>query len=129
QQTSVPQPVLQQGNSSDDNWASFDVASEAKANPSASNLNPLESELSQLSVPASLPSHASGVQGPNPPSVASVPFPGLATVSSLNNVGHWASSQHQQPTFPTVASQQFPPSVGSAPSHVPSVPTGQGHPN
>ncbi|CAJ2636883.1 unnamed protein product [Trifolium pratense] len=133
QQTSVPQPVLQQGNSSDDNWASFDVASEAKTNPSASNLNPLESELSQLSVPASLPSHASGVQGPNPPSGASVPFPRLATASSLNNAGHWASSQHQQPTFPTVVSQQFPPSVGSAvnsqPSHVPYVPTGQGHPN
>ncbi|KAK2451781.1 putative ADP-ribosylation factor GTPase-activating protein AGD14 [Trifolium repens] len=124
QHTSVPQPVLQQENSSGDNWASFDVASEEKANPSASNLNPLESELSQLSVPASLPSHASGVQGPNPTSGASVPFPGLATVSSLDNVGHWASSQHQQPTFPTVASQQFPPSVGSAvnsqPSHVPS---------
>jgi hypothetical protein len=62
QHTSVPQPVLQQGNSSGDNWASFDVASEAKANPT-SNLNPLESELSQLSMPASLPSHASGVQG------------------------------------------------------------------
>jgi hypothetical protein len=63
QHTSVPQPVLQQENSSGDNWASFDVASEEKANPSASNLNPLESELSQLSVPASLPSQASGVQG------------------------------------------------------------------
>lgn len=63
QQSSVPQPVLQSGNSSDDNWASFDVASEAKANPSTSNLNPLESALSQLSVPESLPSHASGVQG------------------------------------------------------------------
>jgi hypothetical protein len=63
QHTSVPQPVLQQENSSGENWASFGVASEEKANPSASNLNPLESELSQLSVPASLPSHASGVQG------------------------------------------------------------------
>jgi hypothetical protein len=52
--------------------------------------------------------------GPNPTNGASVPFPRLATVSSLDNVGHWASSQHQQPTFPTVASQQFPPSVGSA---------------
>ncbi|WJX30018.1 hypothetical protein P8452_18600 [Trifolium repens] len=121
--TALQEGGNQQGNSSVDNWASFDVASEAKANPT-SNLNPLESELSQLSMPASLPSHASGVQGPNPPSGASVPFPGLATVSSLDNVGHWASSQHQQPTFPTVASQQFPPSVGSAvdsqPSHVPS---------
>ncbi|RHN52860.1 putative Arf GTPase activating protein [Medicago truncatula] len=141
QQSSVPQPVLQSGNSSDDNWASFDVASEAKANPSTSNLNPLESALSQLSVPESLPSHASGVQGHVPtaapsfgsfsaftPSGASVP-----SVPPHNNVGQWASVQHQQPTFPAAASQQFPPSVGGAvnsqPSHVPSVPTGQGHPN
>lgn len=63
QQSSVPQPVLQSGNPSDDNWASFDVASEAKANPLTSNLNPLESVLSQLSVSESLPSHAPGVQG------------------------------------------------------------------
>lgn len=63
QQTSAPQPVLQPGNSSDDNWASFDIASEAKANQSTSNLNPLESVLSQLFYLASLSSHASGVQG------------------------------------------------------------------
>lgn len=63
QQTTVPQPVVQPANSNDDNWASFDVASEAKATPSVSNLNPLESMLSQLSVPASPPAHVSGVQG------------------------------------------------------------------
>ncbi|KAJ1418601.1 ARFGAP/RecO-like zinc finger [Sesbania bispinosa] len=156
QQTSVPQPVVQPANSSDDNWASFDVAPEAKATPSPSNLNPLESVLSQLSVPASLPAHVSGVQGPIPasaptsasgaasisdfsafpPSGASVPSTGLATVSPLNNVGQWASLQHQQPLFPTAVSQsttqQFAPPVGSAvnnqPWGVPSVPTAQGRP-
>lgn len=63
QETTVPQPVLQPGNASDDNWASFDVASEAKTTPSTSSLNPLESMLSQLSVSASFPAHVSGVQG------------------------------------------------------------------
>lgn len=63
QQITLPQPVMQPANSSGDNWASFDIASEAKATPSPSNLNPLESVLSQLSVPASSPAHSSGVQG------------------------------------------------------------------
>ncbi|XP_027193086.1 uncharacterized protein [Cicer arietinum] len=157
QQTTVPQPVLQSGNSADDNWASFDVVSEAKRTPNTSNLNPLESVLSQLSVPASLPAHASGVQGPIPEAApssayggasagsfaafpqsgASVPYPGPATVSPLKNAGQWASLQHQQLMFPAASSQsagqQFPQSVGGAvnsqPWHVPFVSTGQGHPS
>ncbi|CAK8534189.1 unnamed protein product [Lathyrus sativus] len=133
QQTSVPQHVLQPGNSSDDNWVSFDVASEAKANQSTSNLNPLESILSQSSYSASLSSHASGVQGPVPAGALSFgglsSFPsngtsmlssGQAVVLPQNNVGQWASSQHQKPMFSAVNSQ---------PSHVPSVTTGQGYPN
>ncbi|KAJ1393502.1 Arf-GAP domain and FG repeat-containing protein 1 [Sesbania bispinosa] len=62
QQTTVAQLVMP-ANSSDNNWASFDVAPEAKASHGPSNVNPLDSVLSQLSVPASLPSHVSGVQG------------------------------------------------------------------
>ncbi|XP_058722408.1 probable ADP-ribosylation factor GTPase-activating protein AGD14 isoform X1 [Vicia villosa] len=133
QQTSAPQPVLQPGNSSDDNWASFDIASEAKANQSTSNLNPLESVLSQLSYSASISSNAPGVQGPIPAGAlsfgslssfpsngASMPSSRLAGVLPHNNVGQWASSQHQQPMFSAVSSQ---------PSHVPSVPTGQRYPN
>ncbi|XP_050903318.1 probable ADP-ribosylation factor GTPase-activating protein AGD14 isoform X2 [Lathyrus oleraceus] len=131
QQTSAPQPVS--GNSSDDNWASFDIASEAKANQSNSNLNPLESILSQLSYSASLSSHASGVQGPIPAGALSfgslsafpsngalMPSSGQEVVLPHDSVGQWASSQHQQPMFSAVNSQ---------PSHVPSVPTGQGYPN
>ncbi|XP_057447105.1 probable ADP-ribosylation factor GTPase-activating protein AGD14 [Lotus japonicus] len=157
QQITLPQPVMQPANSSGDNWASFDIASEAKATPSPSNLNPLESVLSQLSVPASSPAHSSGVQGPIPalalssasgaasvsgfsvfqPSGASVPSSGLATASPLNNVGQWANLQHKQPLFPAAASQpttqQFARPVGGAvnnqPWSVPSVPTVQGHPS
>ncbi|KAK7314503.1 hypothetical protein VNO77_33028 [Canavalia gladiata] len=155
QQTTVPQPVVQPANSSDNNWASFDAAPDAKATPSSSNLNPLESVLSQLSVPASVPAHVPGVQGlipassltstsgaPSvsafsafPPSSASVPSPELTSVSPLNNAGQWANLQHQQPLFPAAVSQsttqQFTPPVGGAvnnqPWNVPSVPTVQGH--
>ena len=63
QPTTVPQHVVQPANSRADNWASFDVAPEVKATPSPLNVNPLESVLSQLSVPASLPAHVPGVQG------------------------------------------------------------------
>ncbi|XP_061366476.1 probable ADP-ribosylation factor GTPase-activating protein AGD14 isoform X2 [Gastrolobium bilobum] len=153
----VPQPVVQPTKSSDDNWASFDVASEAKTTPSPSNLNPLESVLSQLSVPSSLPAHVSGVQGPIaastltsasgaarvsgfsafPPSGTSVQSPGLTTVSPLNNAGQWFSLQHQQPLFPAAVSQstaqQFTAPVGGAvnnqPWNMPSVPMLHGHPN
>lgn len=62
QQTTVAQ-LMMPANSSDNNWASFDVAPEVKVSQGPSNVNPLESVLSQLSVPASLPGHTSGVQG------------------------------------------------------------------
>lgn len=166
QQATVAQSVVQPANSSDDNWASFDVASGAKATQGPSNLNPLDSVLSQLSVPSPAPTPISGIQGdPNvttiipasimtllpkpiyssvspagplpasaiaanasgpgtvgnfstlPPSGASVTVPGL-TMSPLNNAGQWANMQHQQPVFPTTASQptsqQFTPSVSGS---------------
>ncbi|KAK7320007.1 hypothetical protein RJT34_04736 [Clitoria ternatea] len=128
-------------NSSDNNWASFDVASETKASKGPSNVNPLESVLSQLSVPASLPAQISGAQGPGVGSAlaataagapfvnsfstfaasgASVTPSGLTTASPLNNVGQWASLQYQQqqPLFPATSSQpaiqQSTPPVGGA---------------
>ncbi|RDY08319.1 Arf-GAP domain and FG repeat-containing protein 1 [Mucuna pruriens] len=157
QQTTVPQPVVQPANSSNDNWASFDVAPGAKSTPSPSNLSPLESVLSQLSMPASLPAQVSGVQGSIPassltstsgaasvsgfsafpPSNASVPSPGLTSVLPLNNAGQWASLQQQQTLFPAAVSQsttqQFTPPLGGAANNqlwnVHSVPTVQGHPS
>ncbi|KAK7358308.1 hypothetical protein VNO77_00235 [Canavalia gladiata] len=127
QQTTVAQPGMP-ANSSDNNWASFDVAPEAKASQGSSDVNPLESVLSQLLVPASLPAQVSGAQGPvkgsaltataaGAPIVSSFPtFPvsgglvtssGLTTASPLNNAGQWDSFQYpqHQPLFTATASQ------------------------
>ncbi|XP_027343224.1 probable ADP-ribosylation factor GTPase-activating protein AGD14 [Abrus precatorius] len=141
QQTTVAQLGMP-ANASDNNWASFDVSPEAKASQGPSNVNPLESMLSQLSVPASLSAQVqvSGAQGSVtgsaltsaagapivnsfstfPISGASVTSSGLTTASSLNSDGQWASLQYQQqpPLFPAAASQptirQSTPPVGGA---------------
>ncbi|KAE9600293.1 hypothetical protein Lal_00046240 [Lupinus albus] len=122
QQTTMLQPAVQPANPSDDNWASFDVAPEAKVTPSPANINTLESVLSQFSVPASSSAHVPEVQGG--PNVA------------IANSGQWASFHHQQPLFPATASpsttQQFaPPPVGGTASNQPwnIPPTVQGHPS
>ncbi|RDY05928.1 putative ADP-ribosylation factor GTPase-activating protein AGD14, partial [Mucuna pruriens] len=158
QQTTVAQLGMP-ANSNDNNWASFDVAPEAKASQGPSNVNPLESVLSQLSVPVSLPAQVSGAQGPVmgsaltataagapiissfstiPASGASVTPSGVMTTSSLNNAGQWASLQYhqQQPLFTAAASQptiQQSTQVGRAlnnqPWSVPSVPSVQGNPS
>lgn len=62
-QTQQPpvQTIAQPISSSNDNWASFDFATEAKVSQAPSNVNALETVLSQLSVPASVPGHGSGV--------------------------------------------------------------------
>ena len=60
-------------NSNDNNWASFDSAPKAKTAHGPSNVNPLESVLTQLTVPVSLPSQVSQAQGD--PHVAT-PIPG-----------------------------------------------------
>ncbi|CAL5215160.1 unnamed protein product [Lathyrus oleraceus] len=109
----TPVTVAQLANptsSGDSNWASFDVAPVVKAYQGLSNVNPLESMLSQLSVPSSLPAHVSGAQGPLagsapaagnfttfPASVASSTPSGLTTASPFNNAGPWHSLQYQQP--------------------------------
>ncbi|CAI8619811.1 unnamed protein product [Vicia faba] len=97
-------------NSGDSNWASFDVEPVVKASQGLSNVNPLESMLSQLSVPSSLPAHVSGAQGPLagsapaassfttfPASVGSLTSSGLTTASPFSNAGPWHSLQYQQP--------------------------------
>lgn len=155
QQTTVPQFGMP-ANSNDSNWASFDVAPEAKASKGPSNVNPLESMLSQLSAPVSLPSQASGAQGTVTESAltataAGAPigssfstFPvsgasGLMTASNHNNAGQWASLQYQQqqPLFTAAASlptiQQSTLPVGGAlnnqPWTIPSAPSVQGLPS
>ncbi|MCI18664.1 putative ADP-ribosylation factor GTPase-activating protein, partial [Trifolium medium] len=67
-------------NSGDNNWASFDVAPEVKVSQGHSNVNSLDSMLSQLSVPSSSHAQVSGAQA-----------------SPFNNTGSWSSLQYQQP--------------------------------
>ncbi|KAG5024501.1 hypothetical protein AAZX31_08G039100 [Glycine max] len=156
QQTTVAQHGMP-ANSNDNNWASFDVAPEAKAPQGPSNVNPLESMLTQLSVPVSLPSHVSGAQGlvmgsaltataagtpiissfsTFPASGASVTSFGLTPASTHNNAGQWATLQYQQqqPLFTAAASQptiqQSTSPVGGALNNQPwTVPLVQGNPS
>ncbi|XP_020220169.1 probable ADP-ribosylation factor GTPase-activating protein AGD14 [Cajanus cajan] len=140
-------------NSNDNNWASFDVAPEAKASQAPSNVNPLESVLTQLSVPVSLPSQVSGAQGPVWGSALTITASGASivggfstfpasgasvtsglTTSTLNNAGQWASLQYQQhqPLFTAAGSQptiqQSTPPIGGALNNQPwTVPLVQGH--
>ncbi|KAK8597827.1 hypothetical protein V6N13_095224 [Hibiscus sabdariffa] len=61
QQTTVAQSALQPTSSTNDqNWASFDFASQTNVSQAPSNVNTLDSVLSQLSVPASAPGDQSG---------------------------------------------------------------------
>ena len=62
QQTTVAE-VGMLAYSNDNNWASFDFSPEANAPQGPSNVNPLESVLTQLTVPVSLPSQVSRAQG------------------------------------------------------------------
>ncbi|XP_054778339.1 probable ADP-ribosylation factor GTPase-activating protein AGD14 isoform X2 [Prosopis cineraria] len=156
QQTTAVQSAVQPAHSSDDNWASFDTAPVAKTTQGPSNFSPLDSVLSQLSMPSPAPAQASGVQGPLPASAAtaaagagtlgnfsSVPpsgtyvtAPGLTMVPPINDAVQWASAQRNQPVFPTTGShpttQQFIPSTGgflNGQWNVSPVPTMQGHPS
>lgn len=101
--------------SNDQNWASFDFGTEIKVSQPSSSVNSLESVLSQLSMPASIPaaqtpllpkSDASPVVSLGQISVS--PFsggtPAAATVSNFSPVptsgaGQWPGVPHQQPSF------------------------------
>ncbi|XP_054786560.1 probable ADP-ribosylation factor GTPase-activating protein AGD14 isoform X2 [Prosopis cineraria] len=138
-QQTTTQSIAEQPNSRDDNnWASFDVTLEAKATQTPSNVNALESMLSQLSVSSSLPAHAPQVQhgssvvtpvpgrsmtlqrtgnlsfspaGPAPAPSLTATAVGAATISSFATFPSGGSSalQHPQPLFP--------PNVGQSLTH------------
>ncbi|XVF49219.1 hypothetical protein PTKIN_Ptkin03bG0251100 [Pterospermum kingtungense] len=55
---SIAQPT---SSTNDNNWASFDITPQTNVPQAPSNVNTLDSVLSQLSVPASVPGHLSGV--------------------------------------------------------------------
>ncbi|XP_014505475.1 probable ADP-ribosylation factor GTPase-activating protein AGD14 isoform X2 [Vigna radiata var. radiata] len=128
QQTTVAELGMP-ANSNGNNWASFDFSPEPKAPQGPSIVNPLESVLTQLTVPVSLPSQVSLAQGPLTGS----------TLTATAAGGQWASLQYQQqqPLFTAAASQpsiqQATPPVAAAlnnqPWTVPSVPSVQGHPS
>ncbi|KAL7189557.1 hypothetical protein ACSBR1_039245 [Camellia fascicularis] len=64
QQTVTSQLVVQPTTSSNaDNWACFDSPTEVKVTQAPSNANSLQSVLSELSVPASVPGQTAGVPG------------------------------------------------------------------
>lgn len=74
QQSTISQSTTQSANSANDNnWASFDVVAQPKVSQAPSNVNSLESVLSQLSISAPAPGHVSGTPGnagPTPISTA-----------------------------------------------------------
>ncbi|CAJ2676188.1 unnamed protein product [Trifolium pratense] len=135
-------------NSGDNNWASFDVAPEVKVSQGHSNVNSLDSMLSQLSVPSSSHAQVSGAQGgplagsainataggaPTvssfatfPASVASLTS-GLTTASPFNNTGSWSSLQYQQPQ-PLFTSTVGQPTIQQSTLPVGGALTNQGHP-
>lgn len=64
QQSNISQSAVQPTNSTNDNnWASFDVVAQPKVSQAPSNVNSLESVLSQLSISTPAPSHVSGTPG------------------------------------------------------------------
>uniref|UniRef100_A0A5B7AP74 Putative ADP-ribosylation factor GTPase-activating protein AGD14 isoform X1 n=1 Tax=Davidia involucrata TaxID=16924 RepID=A0A5B7AP74_DAVIN len=91
QQTAMGQSIAQPATSSSvDNWACFDSATEAKVSQAPSNVNSLESLLSQLSVSASVPGHIAGVPGGSVQTTAPMgnmsPFGNGPAAAPVNNL-------------------------------------------
>ncbi|KAJ9688491.1 hypothetical protein PVL29_014249 [Vitis rotundifolia] len=109
-QTQQPpvQTIAQPISSSNDNWASFDFATEAKVSQAPSNVNALETVLSQLSVPASVPGHGSGVPNSG----------GAPTAVPVGNVSVLPMSGDS--LFPPVRPIPTSPFLGGAPAPAPS---------
>ncbi|XWS26888.1 hypothetical protein CRYUN_Cryun26dG0068800 [Craigia yunnanensis] len=92
QQTTVTQSIVQPSSSTNDNnWASFDFSPQTNFSQAPLNVNTLDSVLSQLSVPASVPGHLSGVSsgvgGQVPTPVANVNVAPLAGNSNFAFTG------------------------------------------
>ncbi|XP_048227677.1 probable ADP-ribosylation factor GTPase-activating protein AGD14 isoform X2 [Ricinus communis] len=90
QQTPASQSIAQPATTTNDNnWASFDFAPEIKVSQVASTANPLESVLSQLSVPASAPGQISGMPSgsgaPLAANAANLTITGASPVLSTGN--------------------------------------------
>ncbi|XP_038698552.1 probable ADP-ribosylation factor GTPase-activating protein AGD14 isoform X2 [Tripterygium wilfordii] len=138
QAQSVAQPS---SSNNENNWASFDFAPKVKSSQAASNMNPLESVLSELSGPASVPGHISATAIPSVAGVSvaastgnltALPITGASPVLPAGHMpvlpfnggasaaGQWTSIQHQQPLFTAAgsqsATQQINPLANGAPA-------------
>ncbi|GKV06561.1 hypothetical protein SLEP1_g18437 [Rubroshorea leprosula] len=112
QQTTMTQSIVQPTSSANDNnWASFDNAVPAQISQAPSNVNSLDSVLSQLSVPAPIPVHPSG-----PPSSFAAP---VAT-SLTNTLSPLAGDLNTAP----IAHGQTTPLGAGAPTSAPTAPVG-----
>ncbi|XP_027173935.1 probable ADP-ribosylation factor GTPase-activating protein AGD14 [Coffea eugenioides] len=79
QQSAASASIAQTATPSSDNWANFDSVAEVKASQPRVNSNPLESVLSQLSVPASVSGHVAVT-------------PGIANNSTASSTGNPAAA-------------------------------------
>uniref|UniRef100_A0A2P2M5F2 Putative ADP-ribosylation factor GTPase-activating protein AGD14 isoform X1 n=3 Tax=Rhizophora mucronata TaxID=61149 RepID=A0A2P2M5F2_RHIMU len=85
QQTTMPQSVASPSSTTNDNhWASFDNAPQVKVSQASSNVNPLESVLSQLSFPASVAGPTSGIPSGSGAAAATT---SIGNVSALPTIG------------------------------------------
>ncbi|PSS20882.1 ADP-ribosylation factor GTPase-activating protein [Actinidia chinensis var. chinensis] len=85
QQTTVGQSITPPSTSSNaDNWACFDSTPEVKMSQAPANANSLESVLSQLSVPASVPTQSARIVGTGGVP-ATAPVANISALSSASN--------------------------------------------
>ncbi|KAK6945003.1 Arf GTPase activating protein, partial [Dillenia turbinata] len=119
QQNNMGQNVAQPSNSSsNDNWASFDVAPEAKVSQAPTSMNPLEEMFSNLTVSAPVPvQQVSGLPitsgmgmstQPASGNMAAAPFGQLSMSPVSGGFPVTASANNSSAFSPTVASGAFP---------------------
>ena len=116
QQTSMTQPTAHPSTSNNDNnWASFDAFPEAKVSQAPSNVNTLESVLSQLSVSASVPGHVFGTPGSAGSTavptgnMSILPITGDSAVASVGNTPALPFTAGAPVTAPISSLSMFPP--------------------
>ncbi|KAE7998770.1 hypothetical protein FH972_003281 [Carpinus fangiana] len=116
QQTSMTQPTAHPSTSNNDNnWASFDAFPEAKVSQAPSNVNTLESVLSQLSVSASVPGHVFGTPGSAGSTAVPtgnmtiLPITGDSAVASVGNTPALPFTAGAPVTAPISSLSMFPP--------------------
>ncbi|XP_050206887.1 probable ADP-ribosylation factor GTPase-activating protein AGD14 [Mercurialis annua] len=97
QQTTASHSIAQPASATNDNnWASFDFNPDVKVSQTSPHANSLDSVLSQLSVPASTPSHAAG---PGAAPAAPVMSAGNAPVFPLDTNASVVNTINSLPTF------------------------------